>query len=168
MRRAVAAPDARYGAGTPARRTGRDAARTEGVTMTTELTATASTARASLSGKNKAGLVVAALLGLADLASLAGPQPEPGEPGPPVAVLVVGTVLGLVTLLAAAYAWRTGNRVGSRVVAGTRILSALLAVPAFFVEGVPAGLVAVAAAGVLLTVACVWLVLSPPRASGTF
>jgi hypothetical protein len=129
--------------------------------MTTELTAP--TARAGLSGKNKAGLVLAALLGLADLASLAGPEPGPGEQGPPMGVLVAASVLGLITLVGVAYAWRTGNRVGSRVVAGARILSAVSAVPAFFVEGVPAGLVAVAATGVIATIVCVWLVLSPPR-----
>ena len=129
--------------------------------MTTELTAPVT--RTGLSGRNKTGLVLAALLGLADLVSLAGPEPGPGEQGPPIAVLVAASVLGLVTLLGVAYTWRTGNRVGSRVVAGTRILSAVTAVPAFFVEGVPAGFVAAAAAGVVVTVICVWLVLSPPR-----
>jgi hypothetical protein len=48
------------------------------------------------------------------------------------------------------------------VIAATRIVSAVSALPAFFVEGVPAGLVALAAAGVVLTVVTVWLVLSPP------
>jgi hypothetical protein len=80
-----------------------------------------------------------------------------------MAVLVVGSVLGLVTLIGVAYTWRTGNRVGSRIIAGARILSAVLALPAFFVEGVPAGLVALAASGIVVTVLCVWLVLSPPR-----
>ena len=132
--------------------------------MTTELTTAAGTdRRATLSGRNKAGLALATLLGIADLASLAGPQPAPGEQGPPTAVLVASTVLGLITVVAAVYTWRTGNRVGSRVVAGSRILSAVGSLPAFFVAGVPAGLVAVAAAGVVVTVLSVWLVLSPPR-----
>lgn len=121
---------------------------------------------ATLTGRNKTGLVLAALLGLADVLSLAGPQPDPGQPGPPTAVLVAGTVFGVITLAGVGYAWRTGNRVGSRVVAGARILSALLAVPAFFVEGVPAGLVALAASGIVVTILCVWLVLSPPRTAG--
>ena len=129
--------------------------------MTTQLTAPAT--RAGLSGKNKTGLVIAAVLGLADLASLAGPQPAPGEEGPPMGVLIAASVLGLITLVGVAYTWRTGNRMGSRVVAGTRILSAVTAVPAFFVEDVPPGLVALAAVGVAVTVLCVWLVLSPPR-----
>jgi hypothetical protein len=129
--------------------------------MTTELTATAG--RTALSARNRTGLGIAAVLGLADLVGLAGPQPGPGEEGPPLGVLVAGAVLGVVTLAAVAYTWRTGNRVGSRVVAGARILSAIGALPAFFVEDVPAGFVAAAAVGVLLTVVCVWLVLSPSR-----
>jgi hypothetical protein len=129
--------------------------------MTTELTATAT--RAALSTKNKVGLVLAALLGLADIAGVfATPEPAAGEQGPPAAVLVAAGVLGLVTIAAVVWTWRTGNRVGSRVIAAARILSAVTALPAFFVEDVPAGLVAAAAAGVVVTVVTVWLVLSPP------
>jgi len=129
--------------------------------MTTELTAAAT--RAALSTRNKAGLVLAALLGVADMVGVvATPEPSAGEQGPPAAVLIAAAVLGIVTIVAAVWTWRTGNRVGSRVVAATRILSAVGALPAFFVEDVPAGLVAVAAAGVVLTVVAVWLVLSPP------
>jgi hypothetical protein len=130
--------------------------------MTTEL-ATPVT-RASLSTKNKVGLVIAVLLALGDVAGMfANPQPAPGEQGPPTAVLVAGGILGIVAVVAAVYTWRTGNRIGSRVVAATRILAAITALPAFFVSGVPAGLVALAAGGVILTVITVWLVLSPPR-----
>jgi hypothetical protein len=129
--------------------------------MTTELTATAT--RAAASTRNKVGLVLAALLGLADLVGmLATPEPASGEQGPPAAVLVAGGVLGIVTIAAAVWTWRTGNRVGSRVVAAARVLSAVSALPAFFVEDVPPGLVAMASAGVVLTVVTVWLVLSPP------
>jgi hypothetical protein len=129
--------------------------------MTTELTATAT--RAALSTKNKVGLVLAALLGLADIVGVfATPEPAAGEQGPPAAVLVAAGVLGLVTIAAVVWTWRTGNRVGSRVIAAARILSAVTALPAFFVEDVPAGLVAAAAAGVVVTVVTVWLVLSPP------
>lgn len=129
--------------------------------MTTELTATAT--RAGLSTRNRAGLVLAALLGVLDIVGVfAIPEPAAGEQGPPAAVLVAAGVLGLVTIAAAVWTWRTGNRVGSRVVAAARILSAVGALPAFFVEDVPPGLVALAAAGVVVTVVTVWLVLSPP------
>jgi hypothetical protein len=132
--------------------------------MTTELTATRTTP--ALSTKNKAGLVLAGLLAVADVVGVftIDQGSVPGEAGPPTGVLVFGAILGVVTLAAAGYAWRTGNRVGSRVVAGARILSALGALPAFFVEDVPAGLVAGAGVGVVVTIVAVWLVLSPPKA----
>jgi len=131
--------------------------------MTTELTATTAATGRTLSTKNRAGLVLAAVLGLLDVVGMfATPDPAPGEQGPPTAVLVGAGVLGIVAVAAAIWTWRTGNRIGSRVIAATRIVSAVSALPAFFVEGVPAGLVALAAAGVVLTVVTVWLVLSPP------
>ncbi len=60
------------------------------------------------------------------------------------------------------HTWRTGNRVSARIVAGSRILSLLSALPAFFVEGVPALLVASVAVFAVLTVVAVGLVLSRP------
>jgi hypothetical protein len=127
----------------------------------TTLTSTGSrTSR--LSVKNKIGLVLAGLLGVTDMASLLGPQPGPGEEGPPMAVLIAGSILGLLTVVAVIYVFRTASRTGSRIVAGTRILSMITALPAFFVEGVPAGLVALAAVGVVVTLLTVWLVLSKP------
>jgi hypothetical protein len=117
---------------------------------------------ARLSRRNKIGLAVAGILGLVDTASLLMPRPGPGELGPPVAVLIVDTILGLVTLLAVVYTVRTAARAGARVVAGSRVLSTITALPAFFVPGVPPGLVAVAAVAVVVTLVTVWLVLSPP------
>lgn len=127
--------------------------------MTSEITAGAP----ALNVKNKIGLVLAGLLGTFDVLSLLTPGPAPGEEGPPVEVLVATTVLGVITLIAVVWTWRTGSRVAARIVAGTRILSAITALPAFFVEGVPPAFVALAAVGVLLTVVAVGLVLSRPR-----
>lgn len=119
---------------------------------------------AALSRANRIGLVLAGLLGLFDLVSLlTTPAPGPGEEGPPVEVLVACTVLGAITLVGVVWAWRTGSRVAARVVAGSRILSAITSLPAFFVEGVPPAFVGLAAAGVLLTVVAVGLLLSRPR-----
>jgi hypothetical protein len=116
-----------------------------------------------LTVKNKVGLVLAALLGLSDLpGAFTLGEPVPGEEGPPQVVLIAGVVLGLVTLVAAAYTWRTGNRIGSRVVAGSRILSLITALPAFFVDGVPGFLVALVAVAAVLTIVAVGLVLSRP------
>ena len=128
----------------------------------TSSTLTASTEHTRLSTKNKVGLVLAGLLGVTDMASLGGPTPGPGEQGPPTAVLVAATILGVITIVAVLITWRTGSRVPARVVAGSRILSALTALPAFFVGGVPTGLIAAAAGGIVLTAIAVWLVLSRP------
>ena len=118
----------------------------------------------TVSTRNKVGLVLAALLGLGDLLSLASISTDSDEPGPPGAVLIAGAVFGLITLVGVVYTWRTGNRVGSRVVAGSRILSMLGTLPAFFVPDVPAGLVLVAATMVVLTLVSVVLVLARNRA----
>jgi peptidoglycan/LPS O-acetylase OafA/YrhL len=112
--------------------------------------------------RTRAGLVLAALLGVGDLVALFFPTPE-GEMGPPYSILLLGAVLGLATLAGVAAAWRTGRRGALRLVAGTRVLSAIAALPAFFVDEVPAVLKLLAAVAVVLTVVCVVLVLAPAR-----
>jgi hypothetical protein len=126
------------------------------------------TIRPHLSAKNRIGLVIAGLLGLVDilffiaLSFIAVGSPPPGQNGPPAAVLMAGAILGTITLLGVIYTWRTANRAGARVVAGSRILSTLGAMPAFFVGGVPAGLLLAASANVIITAIAVFLVLTPP------
>src|SRR4051812_14616840 len=70
---------------------------------------------------------------------------DPNQPRPPLAVIITDSVIGLVSLIAVVWTWRTATRAGARIVAGTRILSVLTALPAFFVSGVPAGVVAMVA-----------------------
>jgi hypothetical protein len=130
---------------------------------------TASTATDSaLTTKNRVGLGLAALLGLnGTLVSpfvLAGSDDGPNSSGPPLPVILVGVVLGLITLLAVVYTWRTGNRGGARVIAAARIIAALLAVPAFFVSNVAPGLVVLASSVMVVTVVTIVLVLSRPPA----
>ncbi len=136
--------------------------------MSSTLTATGTTSRhAPLSRANKIGLGLGILLGLFDLAGpLTTPHGSGSQAGPPMSVLVVDALIGLITVIGAVYAWRTGNRVGSRVVAGSRILSSISSLPAFFVSGVGAGLVVLASTGILITVLTCWLVLSRPAGSG--
>jgi hypothetical protein len=95
-------------------------------------------------------LVLATLFGLADLAT---PLTTDGE-HPPMAIAVAGATLGLLTLAGVGYAWQ-GRRGGVTTIIVTRLLSAVTAVPAFFVDGVPAGARIVAAARVVLTIVCV-------------
>lgn len=116
----------------------------------------------TLTIKNKIGLGLAALLGLSDVTSPFWPAPEGATNGPPFAVLVAGAVLGLITLVCVVHTWRTGSRISARLIAGTRILSILGAMPAFFVSGIPPVAVAIVAALVLLTIISVVLVLSRP------
>jgi hypothetical protein len=111
--------------------------------------------------RTRAGLVLAALLGVADVVSAFFPTPD-GEVGPPVPIVLLGGLLGIVTLAAVVVAWRTGRRGALRIIAGARVLSAISALPAFFVD-VPPALKLVVAVAVVLTVVCVVLVLSPAR-----
>lgn len=119
-----------------------------------------------LSPLNHAGLALSTLLGLGDVASVFSLQEafDPSQPGPPLEVLVFAAVMGAVTVLACALAWAGRWRTPAvRIAAVSRILSAITALPAFFVPDVPAGLVAVAGGGVLVTVVAVVLLLVRPR-----
>lgn len=137
--------------------------------MSTPTEASIGATRPRLTAKNRVGLVLAALLGIADIIGAFVPSTDPNDPdaaGPPIGILIVGAVLGVITILAVVYTWRTANRIGSRVIAGTRIISALSSVPAFFVAGIPAALVASVGLSIVVTITAVVLVLSrpaPPR-----
>ena len=121
------------------------------------------TKTAELSGKNKAGLVLCGLLGAADVASLGAlGQQDAASSGPPVAVIVAAAVLGVLTIAAVIVTWQTRSRLSARLAAAARVLSALSAVPAFFVDDVGNGYVAAAGAVVLLTLVAIWLLLSTP------
>ena len=115
-----------------------------------------------LSKINRAGLILAFLLGLLDVTSLAFPAPEEAQAGPPFAVVVLGAILGVITVGAAVVAWRTARRGAIRVAAGARIISAILALPAFFVD-VPPWLKVAVGVFVVLTVATVVMMLAPRR-----
>jgi hypothetical protein len=114
-----------------------------------------------LSKVNKAGLVLAFLLGLADMSAPFQPTPD-GEVGPPFAILLLGGVLGLITVVAVVIAWRTSRRGPIRIAAGARIISVITALPAFFVD-VPWFIKVGVTVAVILTVVSVVLMLSPAR-----
>jgi hypothetical protein len=118
-----------------------------------------------LSTKNKVGLVIAGLLGLADIPAVLMPTPE-GDVGPPFGILILGTICGVITVVAVIIGWTKANRGAIRVAAGARIVSMITALPAFFVD-VPAGIKILVTVAVVLTVISVVLMLSPARQAST-
>ncbi|MDQ4112308.1 MAG: hypothetical protein M3306_14600 [Actinomycetota bacterium] len=118
------------------------------------------------STRQKVGLVLAGLMSAANIPSALFPTPE-GDPGPPIVVLVAGSVLGVIGLVAVIAAWR-GNRVAARIAAGALIIMALTGLPAFFVEGIPAIVRIIVGVSVLWTVAAVYLMFSAPPRSTEF
>lgn len=113
-----------------------------------------------VSTRQKVGLVLAALINLTAIPSVLFPTPD-GDEGPPMAVLVVTTILGLIGLVAVVLAWR-GNKLALRVAAASLIVQALLAIPAFFAD-IPAGIKLAAGASVVVTIIAVVLMFSPAR-----
>ena len=112
------------------------------------------------STRQRVGLVIAGLISLSNIPSAAFPTPD-GETGPPYGVLVLGTVLGVVGLVAVVMAWR-GNRAALRVAAGAIIINMLTALPAFFVD-VPTWLKLLVGLGTLVSITSVVLMFSPAR-----
>jgi hypothetical protein len=116
--------------------------------------------RAHVTGKQKAGLVICLIYGVFNIPSVLMPTPD-GEEGPPMAILVIGSILGVVALVAAILAWR-GNRLAMRIGAGAIIVLTLTGLPAFFVD-VPMFVKALVAVSVVLTVVAVVLMFSGDR-----
>lgn len=119
-----------------------------------------------LSPRNKVGMALAFLLGLIGLPMFLRGAPDPGEVGPPMAVLVTESICGLVTVVAVAFGWRRRSARAIRLAAGAQIVSVLTAVPAFFLDR-PAlnKLLLAIVLGVTLT--AVVLMLTPSRRQPT-
>ncbi len=95
----------------------------------------------------RAGLVVLTVLSLIDLA---GPLLTDGD-HPPMSVALIGSALGLASLVCIGYAWRGATRAVVPLIV-LRVISALTALPAFFVTDVPAAAKIAAVVIVVLTV----------------
>lgn len=106
-----------------------------------------------MSRSYRAGLVILALLSLVDVA---GPLMTDGD-NPPMEIALAGAALGVASLVCVVLAWRGMTR-AVLPLAALRLLSALTAVPAFFISDVPPAIRGLAAVLVLLTVAGVALV----------
>ncbi len=81
---------------------------------------------------------------------------------PPLIIAIIGAALDVIGIVLAVLAWRgrTGAAVGLCVV---RVLSALTAVPAFYVGGVPGPIMAVAGTFIVFTIVGVVLTLAGLR-----
>jgi hypothetical protein len=106
----------------------------------------------------RSGLV---LLGVLSVLDLTAPLYTDGE-HPPMVIAVIGSVLGLVSIVLAVLAWR-GRAAAAVGLSVIRVLSALTAVPAFYVGGVPGPIMAVAGSFIILTVVGVVLTLAGLR-----
>jgi len=118
----------------------------------------------SLTGRNRAGLIATFVLGVINIPSVGMPSGDgsDGSDGPPVGVLVLDSICGVIMVVACAIAWRQGKRAAVRIAAGVSILQALSAVPAFFVD-VDAWVKVLVAVVVVVTFVGVVLMLSPER-----
>jgi hypothetical protein len=117
-----------------------------------------------LSRRVRTGLVLCITLGILTIPGSFIPAAGTGNGGPPVTVLVLDVLLGLIEVGGATLFWRTGNRRANRIAAGALILNAITALPAFFVD-VDAWVKVLVAIVTLLTVAAVVLQLSRPQTS---
>jgi CHASE2 domain-containing sensor protein len=106
----------------------------------------------------RAGLIVFGLLSAGDLA---GPLLTDGE-HPPMSVALIGSALGLVSLVLVVLAWRGTRRAVVPLIV-LRVLSGLSAVPAFFAGDVPPGAMVAAGLTIALAAAGTVLVLMPAR-----
>lgn len=116
----------------------------------------------AVSVPHKVGLALATLLALGDLAGPFTVAPAANEVGPPAGVLWLGFALGTVTLLTVLWALRTDAPIARWLVAGSRTLSLLLALPALVLD-VPTPITVLVGVAVLATATVVVLVLIPTR-----
>jgi hypothetical protein len=112
--------------------------------------------------RNKVGLVLAGLQGLANIPGFALPTAPDGAVGPGFEIIVVDSVLGLAAVVAVVVAWLRRSRTAARLAVGAVVLIAITALPGFFVD-VPPPVKLLVAASVLVTAVAVILILTPAR-----
>lgn len=114
-----------------------------------------------LSLRQKIGAGLTGLLLLGSTTSALAPTPA-GEVGPPYVVLVAGTVLSVIGLIALVIGLVRRSRSAFRLAAGALIAIQLTALPAFFAP-VPASIRLLVAVSVLLALLAVALLLTPAK-----
>jgi hypothetical protein len=123
--------------------------------------ATMNTTDAPWTTRNKVGLALAVFYGVTNIPSFLM-TPGDANDGPPMAIMVVCSILGVVATVGGIVAWRQRSRPAARLTAASLIVITVTSLPAFFVD-VPAGVKALVAAGVVLTVVTVVLMFSTAR-----
>lgn len=124
---------------------------------------TNTTATTGWTTKNKVGLGLAVFYGIANIPSFLEAT-DPGKDGPPLSIMIICSILGVVAAVAGVIAWRNLSRSAARLTAASVIVLTLTSLPAFFVD-VPAAIRVLVAASVLLTVAIIVLMFSPAKRS---
>jgi len=100
-------------------------------------------------------LIISAVLGVVDIVSVVGAG---ADDGPPLPVLVIGVVMGIITLVGVSMAWR-GRRGGVPTVGVSRVVSALSGVPVFFLgDEVPDLVPPLVAVFIVLTIVALVLI----------
>lgn len=131
------------------------------MTTTTTTTAVAQTGTpANWTTKNKVGLGLGIFYAIANIPSFLF-STDSGD-GPPLGIMIVCSILGVVATVAGVVAWRQGSRSAARLTAASLVIITLTSLPAFFVD-VAAGVKVLTAISVVLTVAIVVLMFSPQR-----
>jgi hypothetical protein len=113
-----------------------------------------------LSRPRTAGHVLGIGLGLAHL-SILGVPTGGDDPGPPLAVVICGALLGLSVVILLVLSWRRDATTPRRVAAVLLFVAALGALPGLLVSGVDVALQLLAGILVLLTVTAVVLLFYP-------
>jgi peptidoglycan/LPS O-acetylase OafA/YrhL len=127
--------------------------------MSTKAGTGTSARRSRTSARLRTGLAISVLVGVASAI------PSGGD-GPPFAIEVLSTILGIVLIGSAVAAWRSGHRLAIRINAAALLLNALTALPVFFVH-VVAGVKVGSAVLIVLTVAALMLTMRPEQQSFT-
>ena len=100
--------------------------------MTSTVAATRTTP-ATPSTRVRVGLALSIILGLANLPFLFL-DVDWGAEAPPTGLLLFGAALGMVSVVCAAIAWNSGNRVAIRINIAALVINGLMVVPGLFVE----------------------------------
>ena len=107
-----------------------------------------STAVTTPSSGVRAGLVVSAVVGAANVPFLF-PWVDWGAEPPPFGMLLVNTAIGLVSVVCAFVAWNTGARKPLRINATALIINAVMVLPGLFLPDTPP-FIRVASAGFVI------------------